>query len=56
MNQVTVYDEKKEKWVTGFVANIKLHEYTFILVDEQGNKIGKFDYSLIKHLYNGETE
>lgn len=50
MNQVTVYDDQDEKWVTGYICNIR--EGIFTLVDEQGNEIGKFDYSLIKHLYD----
>ena len=51
MNQVTVYDQQDGKWVTGYVCDIK-NEETFTLVDDFGNIIGKFDYSLIKQLYD----
>lgn len=52
LHEVTIFDEQDGKWVTGLVCDIKERE-SFKLVDDKGNLIGKYDFSLIKHLYDG---
>lgn len=55
MKEVWVYDDQDGKWVSGYVASVKENE-SFMLVDEKGNLIGKYDFSLIKHLYDNEKK